>query len=88
MCGLIIIISFVEVYFKVNKNVKKPLNNTYSEDKNKRLEGKLREKKDNARTNRIYNKVLKDIDIEELDDLDDLDDIEIELFEHKNKGKK
>lgn len=70
----------------MNKNVKKQSSNTYSpEDKGKRMESKLKEKKDVTRTNKMYNKVLKDFD---LDNLDDYEDVEFGLLEHKyKKGK-
>ncbi len=69
----------------MNKNFKK--GNTYShEDKGREMESKLKAKKDIIRTNQLYNKVLKDIDVE---DIDDLEEVEMEiLFEHKAKGKR
>jgi hypothetical protein len=69
----------------VNKNVKKPTNNTYSEDKSRKLESKMKLKKDIIKTNKMYNKVLKDLDI---NDLDSFEDVEYELFEHKSKSKR
>lgn len=49
------------------------------------MESKLRAKKDIVRTNQMYNKVLKDLDIE---DIEDFEDVELELLEHKAKGKR
>lgn len=69
----------------MNKNVKKPTNNTYSEDKTRKLESKLKSKKDMIKINQRYNKVLKDLDIE---DLQSFEDVEYELFENKAKSKK
>lgn len=69
----------------MNKNVKKPMNNTYSEDKSKKMESKLKLKKDMIKTNQKYNKVLKDLDI---NDLQTFEDVEFEVFEHKAKSKK
>jgi len=42
-------------------------------------------KKDIIKTNKMYNKVLKDLDI---NDLDSFEDVEYELFEHKSKSKR
>lgn len=69
----------------MNKNVKKPTNTTYSEDKGKRLESKLKQKKDMIKTNQKYNKVLKELDIH---DLESFEDVEYELFENRSKFKK
>jgi hypothetical protein len=69
----------------VNKNVKKSSGNTYAEDKNKKLETKLKVKKDIIKTNQMYNKVLKDLDIQ---DLQTFEDVEYELLEQKAKNKK
>jgi len=69
----------------VNKNVKKSSNGTYAEDKSKKLETKLKVKKDTIKTNQMYNKVLKDLDIQ---DLQSFEDVEYELFEQKAKSKK
>ena len=69
----------------MNKNVKKPANNTYSEDKSKKMESKLKMKKDIIKTNQKYNKVLKDLDIQ---DLQSFEDVEFELLENKAKSVK
>ncbi|PKM94288.1 MAG: hypothetical protein CVU84_12585 [Firmicutes bacterium HGW-Firmicutes-1] len=69
----------------MNKNVKKSSGNTYAEDKNKKLETKLKVKKDIIKTNQMYNKVLKDLDIQ---DLQTFEDVEYELLEQKAKNKK
>lgn len=72
----------------MNKNVKRSSNNSYSEEQSRRLETKLKEKKDINRTNQMYNRALKDLDVEELENMDDMDDMEYELIDHKVKGKK
>ncbi len=69
----------------MNKNVKRPSNNSYSEEQSRRLETKLKEKKDINRTNQMYNRALKDLDVEELENMDEM---EYELIEHKVKIKK
>lgn len=69
----------------MNKKFKKSSVNTYSEEKEKKSESKSRIKKDSTKTNQRFNKVLKDIDI---NDLDSFEEFEYELFEQKAKGKK
>lgn len=69
----------------MNKNVKKSSSSTYAEDKSKKLETKMKVKKDAIKTNQMYNKVLKDLDIQ---DLQTFEDVEYEMFEQKAKGKK
>lgn len=69
----------------MNKNVKKPASNTYSEDRTRKMESKLKMKKDQIKTNQKYNKVLKDLDIQ---DLQSFEDVEYELFESKAKLKR
>lgn len=75
----------MEVSLKVNKNARKSPNNTYLEDKNRKVEIKQKVKKESVRTNQIYNKVLKAFDV---NDLESFEDFEEELFEQKPKIKK
>lgn len=71
----------------MNNNAKKPSRNTYFDDgRGKSQESKTKEIKDTIRTNKMYNKVLKEL---ELDELEDFDESEYELLEHSRaKGKK
>lgn len=69
----------------MNKNVKKSGKAYSLEDKGREMESKLKLKKDIIKTNQLYNKVLKDLDVE---DIEDFEDVELELLEHKAKGRK
>lgn len=69
----------------MNKNVKRS-DNTYSlEDKGRMMETKLKAKKDIIRINQKYNKVLKDLEVEDLEAFED--DELVVLFDHKARGR-
>lgn len=69
----------------MNKKVKKSTGIGFVEEQGRTLEVKMKNKKNSIKTNKMYNKALKELDIEELTTLDDA---EYDLFENRTRGKK